>query len=62
MDIVNSKNIEQYIEFFSRTGLFEFLNKGPVKAILEDHFSEKVDNTYKIWQLVFLGAWLEHWL
>ena len=62
VDIVNSKNIEQYIEFFSRTGLFKLLNKGPINAILEDHFSGKADNTYKIWQLVFLGAWLEHWL
>ena len=38
-----------------------FLNPAPVEAILADHFSGKMNNTYKIWQLIFAARWLERW-
>lgn len=38
-----------------------YLNPAPVDRILEDHFGGKVNNTYKIWQLIFAARWLERW-
>lgn len=38
-------------------GLFDILNEKPFKEILNNHFSNKINNTYKIYSLLFLSAW-----
>ena len=38
-----------------------YLNRAPLDQILDDHFSGKINNTYKIWQLIFAAHWLERW-
>lgn len=38
-------------------GLFDIVNEKPFKIILNKHFSKKVNNTYKIYSLLFLSAW-----
>lgn len=39
----------------------DYLNPVTVDRILDDHFSGKINNTYKIWQLIFSAHWLQHW-
>ena len=34
-----------------------FIDPGEVIAILDDHFKEKIDNSYKIWSLLTLSLW-----
>jgi asparagine synthase (glutamine-hydrolysing) len=38
-----------------------YLNPAPLDGILDDHFRGKINNTYKIWQLIFTARWLERW-
>lgn len=38
-----------------------YLSPAPVDRILNDHFTGKMNNTYKIWQLIFAARWLERW-
>ncbi len=35
-----------------------YLNSAVVESIVNDHFSRKSNNTYKIWQMLYLGYWL----
>ena len=62
--------LDRIISKFDRESLSEmiltprfkaYLNPAPVEAILGDHFSGKMNNTYKIWQLIFAASWLERW-
>jgi asparagine synthase (glutamine-hydrolysing) len=59
--MVKKKCVEDYMAFFRESGVFNILLEDKVHELLSKHFSEFEDNTYKIWQLVFLGAWLERW-
>ena len=60
-NLINCHNINDYREFFSNCGIYSWLSEDAVLDILNDHFSKKYDNTYKIWQLVFFSAWLKCW-
>ena len=37
----------------------EFVNINHVRKIVKDHYDHKSNNTYKIWQLLFLEYWLK---
>ena len=40
--------------------LSDYVNIDYVRKIIKDHYSNKKNNTYKIWQLMFLESWLRH--
>lgn len=41
--------------------LSQYFNIQVVDKIVHDHFAGKENNTFKIWQLLFLHAWLKTW-
>ena len=39
--------------------LDRYINTSTVKVIINDHFNLNADNTYQIWQLIYLASWLK---
>jgi asparagine synthase (glutamine-hydrolysing) len=48
---------EKAIEFAAGNRLFEIINRGYVERIFKDHYERKSNNTYKIFQLLYLSSW-----
>lgn len=62
LDKIISQFDRAALEQMILTPAFEaFLNPTPVRRILDDHFSGRINNTYKIWQLIFSAHWLQYW-
>lgn len=40
--------------------LSKIFNMEDIKILIEDHFQEKTNNTYKIWQLIYFSRWLKN--
>ena len=49
------------LENFKNTPLFAYLDVKYISKIINEHFSNKIDRTYQIWQLIFLSQWLLIW-
>lgn len=58
---INQIGMERIIKEFSSGLIGNYLNIDPLKKIVSDHFDGLENNTYKIWQLLFLNAWLKVW-
>lgn len=43
----------------SQTPIYRYLNRVVAEHVINVHFTGEVNNTYKIWQLLYLGYWLE---
>lgn len=54
---VNDLGKEKALNYMERNGLFTFLNKTEVERVLNDHFSNRANNTYKIFQLLYISSW-----
>lgn len=58
--------LNQLIDAFTKDELYDelskikgFIKQDEIQNILEKHFSKNEDNTYKIWQLLYLKSWIE---
>ena len=40
-------------------GLFNYINQNYVDDILKDHYTNSINNTYKIFNLLYLSEWLK---
>lgn len=49
---------ENLIKIFSNKSFEKFINLDLVKDIIENHFTKKENNTYKIYRLLFLNYWI----
>lgn len=49
--------MEKIMNTIQKSSIIEVINMDAVQAILEAHFTKKVNNTYKIYSLLFLAAW-----
>lgn len=45
--------------FLNKNGLFNYCNKQFVSLILQEHYAKLKNNTYKIYSLLYLSAWLK---
>ena len=57
--LVTDMGREKLLDLFSESVLLKFLNLDPIVGIVQRHFDGKENNSYKIWQLVYLHSWLE---
>ncbi|MBI1222780.1 MAG: asparagine synthase (glutamine-hydrolyzing) [Bacteroidetes bacterium] len=48
---------ERIMKYFYNKGLTERLNREKLQDIINDHFANKANNTFKIYRLLFLSAW-----
>ena len=56
---INDLGLNKIVDLFSNDKLFnEYVNINPVLKIVNDHFDNKKNNTYKIYQLLHFRAWL----
>lgn len=58
---INNLGYEKIVEEFSNDLIIKYINPEPLLKILRDHFKGNKNNTYKIWQLLFLNQWLKVW-
>lgn len=55
---VDMLSSEVILTEMSRSTIFTYVNKSAVTSIISDHYSKKSNNTYKIFSLLYLSAWL----
>ncbi len=58
---INQLGLEKIFSELSAGNIRHYLNLDVIKDIISRHFSGKENNTYKIWQFLFLNAWLKVW-
>ncbi len=58
---INNIGQEEVWNILSNGHLGQYLNLDVVKSIVNDHFSGKKNNTFKIYQFLFLNAWIRTW-
>jgi asparagine synthase (glutamine-hydrolysing) len=54
---INDIGYNKCIEFVERNNLFEILNRAAVEKVFNNHYLMKANNTYKIFQLLYLSSW-----
>jgi asparagine synthase (glutamine-hydrolysing) len=59
-DFINRIGKEKTIEVLKSNELFCYLKESKVESILNDHFAKKRNNTYQIYQLIYLSFWLKN--
>jgi len=52
---------ERLAELLTTGPITRYLNTDVISRLLDDHFAKRENNTYKLWQLLFLRFWLERW-
>jgi len=57
-DLVARCNKNDVISFVQKSGIVEYIEMEYIRDIVEKHYDKKLDSTYKIWQLVYLSAWV----
>jgi asparagine synthase (glutamine-hydrolysing) len=60
--VINEIGMNELMAIYERNSLFELLDKEAVYSILNTHFSSKTNNTYKIFQLLFLSYWFKSFI
>lgn len=56
--LVNSNTSDFYLNYFLDSKLLEFISYNHIEDIVISHFEGKNNQTYKIWQIIFLNEWL----
>ncbi|CAM1373370.1 conserved hypothetical protein [Tenacibaculum litopenaei] len=52
---------ESILEVYRKNGLFEFVKEEVVREIAQKHFDKRVNNTYKLYQLLHFSYWLKNY-
>ena len=55
---IGTKNIES---IYRKNGLYKFLDEKQVMNLIDKHFDKKSNNTYKLYQLLYLSIWLKNY-
>ena len=50
--------LDRYMKELEESGIFNYLNKAFVFNIASEHYSNKKNNTYKLYQLLHLSKWI----
>ncbi len=58
--IINSIGKKEILTTLECSQVSNYLNMSFVKNIIENHFTNIDNNTYKIWQILYLHYWLEY--
>ncbi|MCO5268226.1 MAG: asparagine synthase (glutamine-hydrolyzing) [Brumimicrobium sp.] len=59
-DFINRLDSDKILDILLKNGLFKFINQSAVESVIFEHFSHKRNNTYKIYQLLYLSYWLKN--
>lgn len=59
-DLIRNLGPSKCIDVFEKNQLFKYVNESLVKEIVTDHFEEKGNNTFKIFQLLFISFWIRN--
>jgi asparagine synthase (glutamine-hydrolysing) len=59
-DFINRLGLDKTIDVLTKNGLFNMIDRLKVLNILTDHFSKKRNNTYQIYQLIYLSFWIKN--
>ena len=59
-NLINSYGEENIRILLLNSKLTAYLEKDPILKILSNHFCNVKNNTYKIWQLIYLALWLDY--
>jgi asparagine synthase (glutamine-hydrolysing) len=57
--IINSFDCDTLQNIFVKGSLSKYLHLKPIMTLVDEHFNNRKNNTYKIWQLLYLNYWLE---
>lgn len=52
---------EQIVQVLEDSPIFEYINAVPARRIVEKHFDTHENNSYKIFNLLYLAEWLKHY-
>jgi asparagine synthase (glutamine-hydrolysing) len=55
--VIHSIGSERLLSEFER--IYQYLEREEVEKLVENHFSSVINNTYKLWQLVYFERWLK---
>jgi asparagine synthase (glutamine-hydrolysing) len=58
-DLIRKIGEKKCLEYLQTNKLFLYCDKNFVCDLLKDHFRGSKNNTYKIFQLLFISAWLK---
>ena len=54
---INDLGPEKILFYIEKNGLKDVLNISEIKKIINDHFYKGINNTFKIYRLLFISAW-----
>lgn len=57
--LINCLGRDTLKEELSSSIITRFINIADIKNVIDEHFSHKKNNTYKLWQLLYLKNWFE---
>jgi asparagine synthase (glutamine-hydrolysing) len=58
-ELINSLGKEKIISIFEEGNLEEYINMDLIYELVQKHFIGKDNNTYKIWQILYLHYWIK---
>jgi asparagine synthase (glutamine-hydrolysing) len=59
-NFINNIGREELKNIISKTNINLFLDINIIYNIIDEHFDNKNNNTYKLWQLLFLSYWIDN--
>ena len=58
--IINDIGEREILSILKQSQVNNYLNFSSIKETIENHFNKKTNNTYKIWQFLYLHYWLSY--
>jgi asparagine synthase (glutamine-hydrolysing) len=58
--LVNGMGRDSLMDTLSDNGLFNYIDRSCTESIVSEHFHKECNNTYKLFQLLYLSFWLKN--
>jgi len=58
--IINDIGKNKILSILEKSKINNYLELSTIEKIINNHFSKQTNNTYKIWQILYLHYWLEY--
>lgn len=58
-DLVRNLGKSKCLSFMEENNLFQFCNRAFIENLLNEHFAEEKNNTFRIFQLLYISLWLK---
>ena len=58
--IISDIGERKIVSLLEKSFIQNYLNIQVINNLIQDHFRKKSNNTYKIWQILYLHYWIEH--